>query len=231
MIRRAFASIGWMAVYGCVATVIAQAIVLAFLARSWQLDRDRAMRALAVAQGVDIPATAGETAAPPGDVSREHVSFEQILETRALKVRNLELREMALAESLGQLAREQRLLREERASLARTKESFETELLAIQQQAASQGMEDTRAKLMAIKSDQAKLLLDDLLDRGDMRAVVTLIRGMPDSKSSKIIGEFKTPEDLERIGEVLRVILEGDATGELAAATAARLQDTDTATP
>lgn len=230
MIRRACGSIRWLVVYGCVATVVAQVILLACLVRSWQIDRGRAMQILAAAQGIDLSAVGKETPGQAGEISREHTSYEQVLDARAVKVRNLELREMALTEALGQLDRQQRKLRGEQDALARSKRTFEAELLAIQQQAASQGVEDTRAKLMAIKPSQAKLLLDDLLDRGDTQTVVTLIRGMPDTKSSKIIAEFKSEKDLERIGQILRLILDGDAVADLAAA-ASQQQDPSTAIP
>lgn len=225
MIRTVLKSLCWMVVYGCVATVIAQAVLLVFIAKSWQLDKDRMTRALAVAQGVDLSAP-GEPSSPQrGDVSREHVAYEEVLDARAVKVRHLELREQALAEGLGQLDREQRKLTEEHETVARLKKAFDAQLLAIREQAVSEGIEDTRAKLMAIKPTQAKLLLDDLLERDEIQTVVTLIRGMPDTKSSKIITEFKSEEDLQRIGEILRLIIEGDAVADLAATAGRQLQN------
>ena len=110
MIRTVLKSLCWMVGYGCVATVIAQVVLLVFIAKSWQLDKDRMTRALAVAQGVDLSAP-GEPSSPQrGEVSREHVAYEEVLDARAVKVRHLELREQALAEGLWQLDREQRKL-------------------------------------------------------------------------------------------------------------------------
>jgi len=225
MIRRLFRAIRWMFVYGCVATIIAEALLVFFLARSWQINRERMIRTLAVAQGVDLSALEARAAAEQPDVSREQPSYEQVLETRAVKVRHLELREQALADALKQVAHRQRKVAEEKEALAGLKKTFEAELLAIKQQATSQGIEDTRAKLMAIKPAQAKLLLDDLLDEGEIETVVTLLQGMPDTKASKIIGEFKTEKDLENIGEVLRRILEGGALSDLAATTGRQLKN------
>ncbi len=229
MIRKALKAVGWMLLYGSAATLIAQAILLVLLARSWQIDSGRAMQALAVAQGVDLSAMDEESPAHPGEVSHEHVSMEQVLDARALKLRDLELREMSLTEGLAELDRRQRELSRRQQDATRLKETFESELLAIQQKAVAQGIEDTRAKLMAIKPAQAKLLLDDLLERGDLQTVVTLIRGMPDTKSSKIIAEFKSEKDLERIGEILRLIIEGDAVADLAATTVSQLDNPTTA--
>jgi hypothetical protein len=231
MIRRLFRAIRWMFVYGCVATIIAEVLLVSFLARSWHIDRDRLIRTLAVAQGVDLRALEEKAAGEQPDVSREQPSYEQVLETRAVKVRHLELREQALADALRQVAHQERKVIEEKETVAGLKKSFEAELAALEQQAASQGMEDTRAKLTAIKPAQAKLLLDDLLADGEIETVVALLQGMPNTKASKIIGEFKTDKDLENIGEVLRQILEGGALADLAAATARQLQDRQTAKP
>lgn len=227
MIRRLLRAMRWAFVYGCVATIIAEALLVFFLARSWRLDRERVIRTLAVAQGVDLGALEARAAAERPDVSREQPSYEQVLETRAVKVRHLELREQALADALKDVALRQREVVEEKEALAGLKKKFEAELLALRQQATSQGLEDTRAKLMAIKSDQAKLLLDDLLDEGEIDTVVALLQGMPDTKASKIIGEFKTEKDLKNIGEVLRRILEGGALADLAAATGRQLKDAE----
>jgi len=227
MIRRLLRAMRWAFVYGCVATIIAEALLVFFLARSWQLDRERVIRTLAVAQGVDLSALEARAAAEQPDISREQPSYEQVLETRAVKVRHLELREQALTDALKDVALRQREVVEEKEALAGLKKEFEAELLALEQQATSQGIEDTRAKLMAIKPDQAKLLLDDMLDQGEIDTVVALLQGMPDTKASKIIGEFKTEKDLENIGEVLRRILEGGALADLAAATGRQLKDAD----
>jgi hypothetical protein len=227
MIRRLLRAIRWAFVYGCVATILAEGLLVFFLARSWQINRERVIRTLAVAQGVDLDALEARAAAEQPDVSREQPSYEQVLETRAVKVRHLELREQALADALKDVALRQREVFEEKEALAGLKKKFEAELLALTQQATSQGIEDTRAKLMAIKPGQAKLLLDDMLDGGEIDTVVTLLQGMPDTKASKIIGEFKTEKDLENIGEVLRRILEGGALADLAAATGRQLKDAE----
>ena len=43
-----------MLVYTCVATVIAQAILAAYLAATWHLDRETTVQMLAIAYGIDL---------------------------------------------------------------------------------------------------------------------------------------------------------------------------------
>jgi len=103
------------------------------------------------------------------------------------------------------------------------KQSFEAELLAWQQKAQSSGIEDNLAKLEALKPSQAKQLLMDMLDKNEIDDVVILLKGMNTSKAAKIIGEFKTPEEIEQIAEVLRRIRQGEPVSSLATSAAQQL--------
>jgi hypothetical protein len=48
-----------------------------------------------------------------------------------------------------------------------------------------------------------------MLDEKKLDEVVVLLSAMPDARRAKIVGEFKTAEDKQRIGEVLRRIGDG----------------------
>ena len=85
-------------------------------------------------------------------------------------------------------------------------------------------MDDNRAKLESIKAKQAKELLLEMLDQQEINDVVTLLKGMPNVKAAKIIGEFKTPDELEKIGQVLRLIREGTPVSDLVANTREKLE-------
>jgi hypothetical protein len=49
-----------------------------------------------------------------------------------------------------------------------------------------------------------------MVDAGSMREVVALLSAMVPSKRSKVIAEFKTPEEEEKLAELLKIIREGD---------------------
>jgi len=211
-------------VYLCVATVIAQAVLGTYIATNWELNRDRWSMILAIAHGIDIIEMKQEAEQEWKDNSSEQLSMEQILETRAAKFRDLELREQALRNDRSQLDFVQRKVTDESKRYRSLRETFNAELTALQTQAASVGMDDNRAKLEAIKPIQAKQLLDEMLAADEMDDVVVLLSGMPTTKSAKIIAEFgKTPEDLEKIAEVLRQIRQGNPTADLAAETQEQL--------
>lgn len=216
MIARLMRTGSVLFVYVCLATIMAEVVLGAYVVSAWKLDKNRLIQILAIAQGIDLFEMKEDAERKREDRSTEQVSIDQILETRARKFHNLELREQALRNDLSQLAFEQRKLSDEGKRYRQLREAFNVELTTLQEQAASTGMDDNRAKLEAIQPKQAKQLLDEMLEAEEMDDVVILLSGMPNVKSAKIIKEFNNEQDIERIGEVLRRIRQGSPTAELA---------------
>ncbi len=196
-------------VYFCVATILAQIILLIYLTVTWQIDRSRVLQVLAIAQGVDIFAIKEQADSEKEQISIEQVSYDQVQQTRAVGVRHLELREQALKQGLKQLAAEQRKLVENMAQRKQLEQSFRTELADVQQGAVALGRENARLKLEALKPAQAKQQLGEMLKNDELDEVVALLAAMPDSKAGKIMAEFKLPGDTEQLYQILRRIREG----------------------
>jgi hypothetical protein len=231
MIGRLLRGLVALAVYACVATVLAQAILIGYAVRTWGIDRQKAVQMLAIAYGIDLFAMHDRMRDDSDRDSPEQPSYEQILQTRAVKVRDLELREQALREGLDQLRLQQQEMADARKRYEQIKAAFDEQLAAIRDEAQAGGMDDARAKLEAIRPAQAKELLVQMIKDGEMPGVVALLRDMPTMKAARIIGEFKTPEELEQIGEVLRLIREGHPAAELAASTRENLEIPRTGNP
>jgi len=223
MIARLLRGVGVLLLYFCFATVVAEMIFGAYLAATLKLDRTRVVQILALAQGIDLFEMKEELDADKVEVAPEQVSFDQIREARAVKVRHLELREQSLKDALDQLRFEQRKLAKEMKNFDLVRADFQIELGVEKEKAAGAGMEDVRAKLESLKAAQAKLFLQDMLDKDEMNAVVTLLSGMPNTKAAKIIAEFRTEQETEEIGEVLRRIREGGPPAKLIADTQGQL--------
>jgi flagellar motility protein MotE (MotC chaperone) len=192
-----------------VATVIAAGILGTYYTRAWQLNREKLLVMLAVAQGAELESLVQGSRAGTEEASTEQPSYAQILEVRAAKTRNLELREQALRSGLQQLRSEERKLTEGRKQLQQLRESFQGELLAMEKGATAAGREDARRTLETIKPKQAKELVAHMLEGKEIDDVVLLLAGMPESKRAKIIAEFKTPAEIDEVGEVLRRIRQG----------------------
>ena len=224
MIRRLIGGLGALVVYFCVATVLAQTTLTVYLASTWGIDRSRLVQMLAIAQGVDLFALKEEAKNDDDIIAPEQVSFEQILEQRAKNVHHLQLREQALRDGLSQLSFEQRKLIEEKKRYKQLRQVFEEQLLAQQEGAVADGRDEVRRILESAKPKQSKELLVQMLQNDETDAVVRMLVGMPDVKRAKILSEFKTPNELVQLGEVLKRIREGYPNVSLPEDTSQKLQ-------
>lgn len=235
MIARILRSGAWALICLLLATVVAQAGVLAYLGLRYGLSRDKLVQIMAVVQDVDLFAIKEAADEEVDDISVEQISYAQVVDARAKMIHHLELREQALRNVLDMVRAERQKLAEERLRQEKLKTAFDRRLADLQDQATSEGMADNRSKLESIKPKQAKELLMALLDpNGDTYAiddVVILLQGMPTVKSAKIITEFKTEEEMEKIGEVLSLIRQGTPIAGLAAETQQKLQTPQAAGP
>ncbi len=220
--RRVLALAASIVAYFCVATCIAEAIMVGYVVSQKNIDREKLMQIMAVLHGIDLTRVQGAPETAP-DAPQEQVSLEQIAQARAIHVRHLELREQALKAGLEQLLFDEQKLAEEKKRYDRQREEFEARLLALQQEAEGAGISELTAIMEKIKSRQAKEQIMRMLADDEIEEVVTLLAGMQDTKRAKIIGEFKTPEESAKLAEVLRRIREGDPLSGLAEGTQEQL--------
>jgi hypothetical protein len=199
----------WMLVVGfCVGTIITQTLLAAVLWPKMKLDRERVSRIAAIAQGID--AAAKEDAKSSKLPEGEQPSYQEIVEARAVKYRNLELREQQLRNNLVQVQSAESKLADESKKYKQLREGFDIDLVELQKTSTSTGMEELRQIIGKLKPKQAKEVLVEMLDKKEIDKVVILLREMPLKSSTKIIAEFKTGEDLDKISEVLRRLREGE---------------------
>lgn len=191
------------------ATLLTEAIVLGYLWTAWDVNEDKIVQMLAIAQGVDLFAIKEELDIKRDEIADEQISYEDILKQRALDVRHIELREESLASGISQVDFEMRRLVQERKRYDQIKQAFETTLASLEEGAEAEGLEENRRALESIKPKQAKEQLMLMLAADEMDDVVLLLAEMSDVKRSKILTEFKTPDEMEKLAEILRRIREG----------------------
>lgn len=202
--------------YFSLGTLIAEGIIVSYVSSKWQLNREKIARMVAVARGLDAAPAPAPPKTPPDDSANDQVSYEQVLQARAIRDKNLQLREQALAHALAQLQTDQQKLMEEQRRFQRDRTDYETKLAAAAQGAQNAGREEVRRILQSIKPKQAKEILVGMLDNNELDEVVALLTGMTDSKRSKILAEFKTADENKKIDEVLRQIRKGAPEAPLA---------------
>jgi hypothetical protein len=198
----------WVLILGfCVGTVITEALLAAVLAPKLKLNNARVAQIAAIAQGADVAPKEGPKGASPPE--NEQASYQEIVEARAVKFRNLELREQQLRNNLAQVQLEESKLADDIKRNKQLADSFNAQLEAVRKNATSSGMDDLLRTIVKMQAKQAKEQLIVMLDNKEMDAVVSLIRQMPDKQRANIIGQFKTDEEKEKLAEVLRRLREG----------------------
>jgi hypothetical protein len=192
-----------------VATLLSQAVLVSYLWSAWDIDQDKIVQMLAIAQGVDLFAIKEEIDIQRDEIAEEQMSYEDVLKQRALDIRHIELREESLSSGISQLDFEARRLVEERKRYDQIKQGFETTLATLTEGAKAEGLAENRRALESIKPEQAKAQLLIMLNNDEMDDVVLLLAEMVDVKRSKILSEFESPEEMEKLAEILRRIREG----------------------
>ena len=202
------------AVAFCVATVITQSIMLGYLLVTGRLGGSTLPRILAIVNGIDITGDRLEYFLQRSE-DRELPDFDDVLRERTLAAYDMELRLAAQQRYQVELDELAVRLREDRKRFDRRRESFERELDAIREGAASESLQRLQRTLKSLEAGPAKDQLLRMFDDGKKAEVVTIIQAMSSEKRKEILAEFTGANDSEKLAEILRMISEGGAAGSL----------------
>jgi hypothetical protein len=207
----------------CVATVIAAVLLIVFYAQSWKVNQERFVQAVAILQG-----KSPESLLPPPPPKKENDSeqpaYDQVLAVQGLKARDLEQREMTVRTNIQQFQEELNKIVEEKKRVQSVRDDLQVKLDEMNTGAVAAGTENVLQTLQTLKPKQAKELISQRLEKGDLDVVVKLLAEMSDGKRAKIIAEFKTATEMEQIGEVLDRIRQGQPTKGMIDDTGKKLQ-------
>ncbi|MCA9130049.1 MAG: hypothetical protein KDB22_23335 [Planctomycetales bacterium] len=193
----------------CVATVLAQVIIVALAAARGNIKQDTVVKAIALLNGVDFVGDGIEQALIN---SREAPmpSYEDIEEERARLDKNLELRETAIAreKELTQIMLAELQAKDELFTRRTTEfyEALDRKEKVLQQQ----GLQDLQLTLESLSPEQAKDQIVRFLSAGRLDDVVAIFKGMAPDKRKKIMGEFVDQQDAEDLHMVLERLGRGE---------------------
>jgi hypothetical protein len=173
----------------------------------WQgyLDRDRVTRAVAALHGVELASAAPASAdAAPG-------TAHDLEALRARARRDVELREQAVQAGIAQLRFLQEKLDADRTRYDQLWAGFQSQLLSLREGAIATGRNNVREIWENIRPRQAKDQIMEMIKEQPkgLDEVVSILTQMPIDRRAKIVGEFKTDEEREKMTEILRLIREG----------------------
>ena len=198
----------------CVATILAQCIVLGLSAYRGNLNGDTILQGFALLNGIDITGKRLEDAIRNG---REAPipSYEDVTKERAQKSLNLDMRERSIKLAKDQLEAKHRELQLEITNFDSRKDAFYSKLDELNKGIEDSSLKDVRRTLESLPPEQSKDQLLKLIKDGQMTDVVAIVKGMPADKSKKILGEFLETEESEKLYEILRELRKGEPTKSL----------------
>ena len=193
----------------CVATVLAQCIVLGLSAYRGNLNGDTVLQGFALLNGIDITGKRLEDAIKNGREA-PMPTYEDVADLRAQKSLNLDMRERSIRLATEQLQAKQRELQLEITNFDNRKDAFYSKLDELSKGQEDASLMDVRRTLESLPPEQSKDQLLKLIKDGQLQDVVAIVKGMPPDKSKKILGEFLEPEESEKLYEILRELRKGE---------------------
>jgi hypothetical protein len=206
--------LGMGLLYFCVATVLAQGVILAMLWWKGALRDDRVVAMFAALHGIhpETPGTPAATTAAEEHL-REQPSLEAVSKQRLLASLDLSLRETTLDKSLIDMRTLELLIVTENDRLKQWQEGLDQKIARAENTVLDSSLQELQQTLMAISPKQAKeqilMMLQPTAEGNDTRAmsdVVRILKAMPLDKRRKILGEFKTTPESKILSDILREI-------------------------
>jgi hypothetical protein len=193
-----------------IGTVLAQAMALGYCWSQGWLEQSKLERWLAVTQGKARIVLASEEKKEETLDRQQAVALVDVARARAIKSRDFELREQSLQNQVEEFQLDRTKLAHERSRYIQIKTAFENELNELRAATLSNDAETTRLIIENMKPKQGKEQIVLMMDAGSMKAVVAMISAMAPAKRSKLLAEFKTPEENERLAKILTLIRTGE---------------------
>ncbi len=187
----------------CTATVIAQLCIVGLSYFRGNLNKKAMVQIVALLNGIDIPGERLKNAISAGqDVPVP--TLEEILNAKIKANLEFESREDSMKRWQGQLHSMQAEQEKESQVLAKLKEEHDAKVIEFNNGRQNQKLKDVQDVLQLIAPEQAKLQILSMMADGSIAEVVAIVKGMPEDKRRKILGEFSAPGDAVKLGEILK---------------------------
>lgn len=203
MVRLLFALIGYVAT----ATVITMALGLAYLWRTDRLTDDKIFRITALMQGVDLDQIAAEKGTE-GEVPPEEPSVDDIAGQQQIFDRNYEVKLLSLQRGRQEFDDRLQQLKTQSERFNRQAAEWEAKLKQQGELSTQENITKVVSDLEQVKPATAKDLLMRWVEEERMHDVILLLGRMSETKKGKILKAFATPEELDKLHEIHRLLLE-----------------------
>jgi hypothetical protein len=197
----------------CLATLLAEAGVLAVLWQRGQLGPHTVEQMLTVAYDIPVRDIQNRLLAKSQPTKRETTTYAELQTARLLTNLDLDLRELAADKGLVDLRELDRMVEEEKDRYTRMKDGFDQRWEALRKDATDAALQDVRRQIESIQPQLAKdqllrILDDDQVDpETAIHHVVSIFKSLPIDKRKKVVTEFGGDgEETAKLDEILREI-------------------------
>ncbi|MEM6363303.1 MAG: hypothetical protein AAF745_02670 [Planctomycetota bacterium] len=198
----------------CVATCLTQGILVGYFGVRGSLTATTATKIIALLNGIDITGNELRQILAESE-DREEPDFDEILEARRQESLDMDMRLRSQRQFRDELASMLEDLRLQRERFDERRQAFDRRLEEIRVGAQEEGLREVQRTLQALEADQAKEMLLRMFDDERIDDVVNIIQAMPIDKRSEILAEFASPEEADKLHEILRRIGDGLPTTSL----------------
>ncbi|MDR2438171.1 MAG: hypothetical protein LBE12_02215 [Planctomycetaceae bacterium] len=200
---------GTLALYGCTSMFLAAVILGAYLKYAWQIDHEKWIKMLAIAQGFEI-----------ADIQRAvedriaEMSYEEVLEVRAKRTREDEFQRESVAQTIVIAPPPAETPVEEKKKAEQKDDSlikaFEKRLAEEKKKANDAGIAEETRLLEEMEPEQAKEVIRRLIKDGAMQRVLTMLLAMEEKNRGEILYAMQGEEELKDLCDILQRIGNGE---------------------
>ncbi len=200
--------------YVCVATTVAEVIIVAGLWQSGAFETTKMRKYAAVVYGYDLAKLNLDGKKPKSaDPATETLTRDELLDSRVKSNATLATRQEAIRKGANDNRLLVQSLSTKRERYEIVKDGFEDLLVQLERDVNNSALTEVRRTLEVLQPKQTKDLMIDMLQDGDATAednvlsdVLAIIRGMPQDKLKKIFSEFKSEEERVVLNRILLAI-------------------------
>ena len=204
--------------YACVATAVAETLVVASLWQSGAFETAKVRKYAAVVYGFDLAQLNLDGKQPQAvDPATATLTRDDLLDSRVKSNATLAMRKEAIRKGAEDIRVLVQSLSTKRERYEIVKDGFEKTLVQLEQDVNDSALTEVRRTLEVLQPKQTKDLMIDMLQDGDVTSqddvlddVLAVIRGMPQDKLKRIFGEFKSEEERTVLNRILLAIGELD---------------------
>ena len=209
MVEKLMRGLGVVVLYGAASVLLALAMLGVYLWHAWDMNRDKLMKMVAVAQGFDV-FQMQEDIKDAAIAEQMSITRAEVLHERAMQDRNTELQGKAANEVLAQIESEKAQVAQMKREIEEKQAAFDALQKKLREEAESKGIADLTTYLEMADPELAKFYLSDMIEKAEYNRVIWVLRGMETKKLKGIINVFEADTEKSDMAKVLRRIGNGE---------------------